>query len=64
MHQYGVAYTDVGQGREHAYMDVGSRATQEQLPRSGSFATLGKGLPLPASRALYWRIWGALNVSG
>jgi hypothetical protein len=27
-------------------------------------ATLGKDLPFPASRALYWYIWVALNVSG
>ena len=27
---------DVGAQREHAYMDVGSRAMQEQLPRSES----------------------------
>ena len=48
------AYTDVGKadnspaisafntsmcfGREHDCMDAGGRATQEQLPRSGSFA--------------------------
>ncbi len=32
------AYRDVGKGREHDCMDVGGRATQEQLPRSGSFA--------------------------
>jgi hypothetical protein len=28
----------VGKGREHDCMDAGGRATQEQLPRSGSFA--------------------------
>ncbi|EGW20549.1 hypothetical protein Mettu_3695 [Methylobacter tundripaludum SV96] len=27
----------VGKGREHDCMDAGGRATQEQLPRSGSF---------------------------
>ena len=58
-----VAYTDVGQGREHAYMDVGSRATQEQLPRSGSFAILVKGLPFPADRALHWPHRRTLNVT-
>ncbi len=31
------AYMDVGKGREHDCMDAGGRATQEQLPRSGSF---------------------------
>jgi len=28
----------VGKGREHDCMDAGGRATQEQLPRSGSFS--------------------------
>ena len=37
-HYGDVAYTDGGKGREHAYRDIGARATQEQLPRSGSFA--------------------------
>ena len=32
-----LAYMDVGKGREHAYRDIGGRAMQEQLPRSGSF---------------------------
>jgi hypothetical protein len=31
------AYMDVGKEREHDCMDAGGRATQEQLPRSGSF---------------------------
>jgi len=29
---------DVGKGREHDCMNAGGRATQEQLPRSGSFS--------------------------
>ncbi|MCK9620598.1 MAG: hypothetical protein M0R47_08710 [Methylobacter sp.] len=29
---------DVGKGREHDCKDAGGRATQEQLPRSGSFS--------------------------
>ncbi|NOR51467.1 MAG: hypothetical protein GQ470_02505 [Gammaproteobacteria bacterium] len=32
-----LAYMEVGKGREHAYRDIGGRAMQEQLPRSGSF---------------------------
>ena len=28
-----IAYRDVGNEREHAYMDVGGRAMQEQLPK-------------------------------
>ncbi|MDO9048375.1 MAG: hypothetical protein Q7U66_11660 [Methylobacter sp.] len=31
------ACMDVGKGREHDCTDAGGRATQEQLPRSGSF---------------------------
>jgi len=34
----GFTYRDVGKGRKHDCMDAGGRATQEQLPRSGSFA--------------------------
>ena len=36
---------DVGKGREHMHRMCGSRAMQEQLPRSGSFAYMdvGKG---------------------
>ena len=37
---------DVGTQREHAYTDVGSRAMQEQLPRSGSFAYMAALLHL------------------
>ena len=33
-----LAYMNVGKECEHDCMDAGDRVTQEQLPRSGSFA--------------------------
>jgi len=42
---------DVGKEREHDCMDAGGRATQEQLPRSGSFSG-GFRLCLPETPVL------------
>ncbi len=59
---------DVGKEREHACMDVGSRVTQEQLPRSGSFAsihwrTLKRGLRMDSRLLSVTGRRRALNLS-
>ncbi|EGW21178.1 hypothetical protein Mettu_4340 [Methylobacter tundripaludum SV96] len=54
---------DVGKEREHDCMDAGGRATQEQLPRSGSFSG-GFGRCLPETPVLAAAQTGLFRPTG
>jgi len=47
----------VGEGREHDCTDAGGRATQEQLPRSGSFACFASRACTPEYRRTLARLF-------
>ena len=53
MHRFRVAYMDVGERREHACMDAGSRATQGAVAEDAvSFAALDKGTTIACALRL------------